>query len=405
MWRRKVGMRVLSLFDWCSCARVALQNLWIKISDYFASEVDKYAIEVSKKNRSWRNFYHIWSVKDITFGELGAFRKGGEENGTKLSSWCFAYKDDDLRIDLLIWWPPCQDLSIAGKRKWLTGERSSLFREYVRILRKVKPKYFIMENVASMSKEARDIITKELWVEPIMINSALVTAQNRKRLYRTNIPGVTQPEDRGILLKDIILDGDAIDLKSYCLTANYQKLTSTDYTKWTGQVIRIWHIGKGWQAERIYSVEWKSVAIKALSWWGWWKTWLYKTSVHKVGNVHPSWRGMNGNVYADTGKSPTITTNKWEWPKIVQCSRWFNQWWDRHEKSPTVGSSHRQQNNKLHVGDIIRKLTPVECERLQGLPDGYTEGVSNHQRYRMIGNWFTVSVIEHILSFIADEYR
>ena len=107
-------------------------------------------------------------------------------------------------IDLLIGGSPCQDLSIAGKRAGLAGARSGLFYEYVRILKEVKPKYFVLENVASMPKEAKEIITKELGVEPIMINAALVSAQSRKRLFWTNIPGITQPADKGILLKDIL---------------------------------------------------------------------------------------------------------------------------------------------------------------------------------------------------------
>ena len=108
-------------------------------------------------------------------------------------------------IDLMVGGSPCQDLSIAKKdRKGLDGERSSLFWEYVRILREVKPKYFILENVASMPKEAKETITRELGVEPIMINAALVSAQNRKRLFWTNIPNVTLPDDKGILLRDIL---------------------------------------------------------------------------------------------------------------------------------------------------------------------------------------------------------
>lgn len=376
-------MNVLSLFDWCSCAYQALHNLWIEPKHYFSSELDKYTIEISRKNWRWR-IMNLWDVRRVW--KIITIYPGNKPELRFLPE-----------IDLLIWGPPCQDLSIAGKRKWLKWERSWLFREYVRILREVKPKYFLMENVASMSKENRDIISKELGVEPILINSALLTAQNRRRLYRTNIPGVTQPDDKGIFLKDILIDWTTEDLKSYCVTANYQKLTAKDYQKGKGQVVRIGHFNKWGQADRIYSIEGKSVTINSGGWGKWGKTWLYK-----VGNIHPSGKWMNWDVYDDIGKSPTLTTNKWEWPKIVQRARGFNKWGEHTEKSPTVWSSCRHENNKLHHGDIVRKLTPVECERLQGLPDGYTEWVSNAQRYKMIWNWFTVPVIQHILSFLPE---
>ncbi len=176
-------MKILSLFDGISCARVALERAGIKVNAYYASEIDKYAVQISRKN--YPNQHQIGSVCDL-FTEKQRV----------------AIMPD---IDLLIGGSPCQDLSIAKKnRKGLDGERSGLFWEYVRILNEVKPKYFILENVASMPKEAKEIITKTLGVEPIMINAALVSAQNRKRLFWTNIPNVIQPEDKGILLKDIL---------------------------------------------------------------------------------------------------------------------------------------------------------------------------------------------------------
>lgn len=222
-------MIVLSLFDWISCARVALQRAWIKVHAYYASEIDKYAIKVSQKNRD--DVYHIGNVKDVSWlcWMLKTPRWFWQINSEpKTEDWIWISK-----IELMIWWSPCQDLSIAKKdRKWLDGERSWLFREYVRILRETKPKRFILENVASMPKEAKDIITAELWVEPIMIDASLVSAQSRKRLFRTNIPGVTLPEDKWILLKDILEDWNTTDLKSYCITANYQKMTKQNYEKW-----------------------------------------------------------------------------------------------------------------------------------------------------------------------------
>lgn len=170
-------MKILSLFDGISCARVALERAGIEVEEYTASEIDKYAIQVSQKN--YPDIIRMGDVKNCNFS----------------SGW----------YNLLIGGSPCQDLSIAKKdRKGLDGERSGLFWEYVRILKEVKPKYFILENVASMPKEAKVIITEALGVEPIMINASLVSAQNRKRLFWTNIPNITLPEDKGILLKDII---------------------------------------------------------------------------------------------------------------------------------------------------------------------------------------------------------
>src|SRR3990167_4504307 len=176
-------MKVLSLFDGISCARVALERVGIPVEVYYASEVDKYAIQIAQKN--YTDTLRVGSVVDL--------------QGYLIT-----------QIDLLIGGSPCQDLSIAKKnRKGLDGVLSGLFWEYVRLLKEVKPKYFVLENVASMPKEAKDTITKELGVEPIMINAALVSAQNRKRLFWTNIP-VEHPADRGVVVNDIIDDAERV---------------------------------------------------------------------------------------------------------------------------------------------------------------------------------------------------
>lgn len=318
-------MKVLSLFDGISCARVALERVGLKVDAYYASEVDKYAIQISKKN--YPDIVQLGSVTGIN------------KNGLQY----FGNVSTHTRIDLLIGGSPCQDLSIAKKdRKGLDGERSGLFWEYVRILNEVKPKYFILENVASMPKEAKAIITEALGVEPIMINASLVSAQNRKRLFWTNIPNVTLPEDRGIMLKDILEQGEFHGLYS-----DYNNSTTFDKARTIGtgcgitrsstcqQVIikpvRIGKIGKGGQGDRVYSIEGKTTALSALG----------------------GGRGAKTGLYA--------------------------------------------------VKDFVRKLTPIECERLQGLPDNYTEGVSNTQRYKCCGNAFNVDVVAHILSFIPNQ--
>ena len=335
-------MKILSIFDGISCARVALERAGIPVELYYASEVDKYAIQIAQKN--YPDTIQLGDVKEV--------------NGLTF------HGVSRPRIDLLIGGSPCQDLSIAQKnRKGLDGERSGLFWEYVRILKEVKPKWFILENVASMPKEAKDIITKELGVEPIMINAALVSAQNRKRLFWTNIPNVKLPDDRGIFLKDILEPSvdDTFTIRPKSNTVRSSGRGSGIYNKHNWDTIRIGSINKGGQGDRIYSPEGKSVGLSALGGGRGAKTGLY---------IVQTPRGKNaGGKRALNGKVPTLSSSSWE------------------------------HNNKLSENEIIRKLTPVECERLQSLPDNYTEGVSNTQRYKVLGNAFNVEVIAHILKY------
>lgn len=197
-------MKVLSLFDGISCGMIALQRAEIPVTKYYASEIDAHAEGVS----------HYNYPQIVRLGDVNNFDK-----------W------DIPQIDLLIGGSPCQDLSIAkANRKGLDGERSGLFWKYVNCLEKFKPKYFLLENNNSMPKEARDTISEILGVEPIMINSALVSAQLRKRLYWTNIPGVDQPADKGIMLSDIIESGFVDREKALCLTRRYAGFNgSQDY--------------------------------------------------------------------------------------------------------------------------------------------------------------------------------
>ena len=196
-------MRILSLFDGISCGRLALQRAEIDVDFYFASEIDKFAIKVAKSN--FPDIIEIGDVNDVNFKDF----VGG--------------------IDLLMGGSPCQNLSICGNREGLEGDKSSLFFKFVEALNIIKPKYFLLENNASMSKSNRDIITHCLGVEPVLINSALVSAQNRKRLYWCNwkIPEI---KDRGIKLQDIIEDGYVDREKSLCLRRKYCAATgSTSY--------------------------------------------------------------------------------------------------------------------------------------------------------------------------------
>jgi predicted phage terminase large subunit-like protein len=188
-------MNVLSLFDGMSCGQIALKKAGITVDNYYASEIDKYAIQIAKKN--FPDMIHIGDVTKVIGSELP-------------------------KIDLLIGGSPCQGFSFAGKQLNFDDPRSALFFEFVRLLKECKPKYFLLENVR-MKQEFQDVISEHLGVQPIKINSSLVSAQNRVRLYWTNIPNVVQPDDKEIVLKDILETGIVDRDKSFCIDANYFK--------------------------------------------------------------------------------------------------------------------------------------------------------------------------------------
>ena len=351
-------MKVLSLFDGISCARVALERAGISVEAYYASEIDKYAMQISAKN--WPDTKQLGGVKDI--------KTYSHTEGCLVTH----HADPEYhKIDLLIGGSPCQDLSIAKKdRKGLDGDRSGLFWEYVRILKEVKPKYFILENVASMPKEAKALITETLGVEPIMIDAALVSAQRRKRLFWTNIPNVTQPEDRGILLKDILEDESDISFEVYndkFIDGNKAKTLGTNpqcRTAVAGQLVlktksnTIRTGGRGSGAGDKH--DWESV-------------YQYRRTY---------WRETKG------GKVPKLTANMGTGGNNVP--------YIKVKEATKKGFAIATPGMSVD----IRKLTVIECERLQSLPDGYTDGVSNTQRYKALGNAFNVDVVAHILSFI-----
>lgn len=195
-------MNVLSLFDGISCGRVALERAGIKVNKYYASEIDKYAIQIAQKN--YPDTIQLGDVCDINNNGF-IYSKNGNKK--------ICYDD----IDLLIGGSPCQGFSFAGKQLNFSDPRSALFFEFVRLLKELKPKYFLLENVR-MKQEFQDIISEHLGVKPIAINSNLVSAQNRYRLYWTNIPNVTQPEDKGIMLKDIVHEN--VDINSSAVASN-----------------------------------------------------------------------------------------------------------------------------------------------------------------------------------------
>lgn len=337
--RNEKRIKVLSLFDGISCARVALESAGFKVEKYFASEIDKHAVQVSQKN--YPDIVQLGDVCGITAKSVAG---GG--------------------IDLLIGGSPCQDLSIANtNRKGLAGSRSGLFYEYVRILKKVKPKYFVLENVASMSQESRDTISKELGVQPIMIDAGLVSAQIRRRLFWTNIPGVAVPKNREILLKDIIHEtrGESFDLEKYRVTDKA--------LEWITNPVRLKKKFSQLNGSKALTM----LARKYANWGG-----TYILVVPEATSA--------GFTLAEVGDSVDITFLKSK---------------TRRGRVGKKAKNLMTSNNIAVVGEgYLRKLTPIECERLQCLPDNHTDGISETQRYKALGNAFNVEVIKHIVSHI-----
>jgi DNA (cytosine-5)-methyltransferase 3A len=433
-------MNVLSLFDGMSCGQQALERLGVDVSNYYASEIDKHAIAVTMAN--YPNTKQLGSVVGV--------------DGYKLP-----------KIDLLIGGSPCQSFSFAGKRKGMATKceteiltldhylqlkndgfefegQSYLFWEYMRILNEVKPTYFLLENVMMGEKWER-ILSKAIGVNPIEINSALVSAQNRRRLYWTNIgmiPGglfgdlvstIKQPTDKNILLKDVLekdvaekyflsdkmmewlktRDKEPTDLngKSGCFTAggnsgglhsqmdlivhNTMPRSSTTGKGGTGPLKR--QDGKTYCLDtgNTNAVEIQCVAMRgredatALTP----KRTEYGKSIRKdyeAGNIETQRKNIQQLEPRTDGKTNTLTS--------VQKDNLVL------EKSPCLhGFEHGtngQLNRQLGIGGMIRRLTPLECERLQTVKDNYTNHVSDTQRYRMLGNGWTVEVIVHILSYM-----
>lgn len=343
---------VLSLFDGMSCGRLALERAWIPVASYYASEIDKYAMQVSKRN--YPDIHQIGDAKwvevfyTITWGIDYWYRIKSEWSYYRLWSWW---------LDLLIGGSPCQWFSNAGKGLNFSDPRSKLFFEFVRILKEAHPRYFLLENV-KMKKEWQNIISENLfWIQPVEIDSALVSAQRRKRLYRIgkrnedwtySQVSLSQPADKWVLLKDVL--EDEVD-ESYYINEGKVQNTETKQANFLKKVLF---------------------------------------------NINPSWKWINGNVYNPEHKSPVLTTNKGEWIKIIQLPRGKNIWGIMENKTPTLSANLWQHNNLLQEWYRVRRLTPIECERLQTLSDNYTAGVSNSQRYKMLWNGRTVDVIAHI---------
>lgn len=294
------NINVLSLFDGISCGQVALERAGIKVDKYYASEIDKSCIKITQKN--FPNTIQLGDISKITEEQLNSI----------------------MPIDIIMGGSPCQDLSIykfdRGEVTGLNGEKSGLFYHYARILKYVKPKHFLLENVP-MEVKWENMITQILGVSPIMINSNLVCAADRKRLYWTNIPNVKLPEDKKLMIRDIILPAKEVDEKYW-----YNK----DFT---------------------YNGDDEKV----------------QCTLHMKGHRHMK------EVYNQNYKSSTLTT----------CN----------------GGNIQK---KVYQNGRCRKFTPLEYERLQTLPDNYTEGICDTARYSTIGNGWTVDIIAHIFTYLNN---
>lgn len=318
-------MNVLSLFDGMSCGRIALDRVGINTDKYYASEIDKHAIQVSQKN-----FPDIIHLGDVT----------------KWEDWDI----DFSKIDLLIAGSPCQGFSMAGKQLAFDDPRSALyfvFEDILNKIRSVNPRVkFLLENVR-MKKEHKDVITSRLGVSPVAINSNLFSAQNRQRVYWTNIEFDLNMEDKGEYLHNIL--DQEVDEK-YFIKAGRLK-----WLKEFGEV-----------EDKAGYVAFNPLKAKCPTVRG-----------------DPSWnttyilqwpRGTNkGGIRAINSKTPSLTTSSWP------------------------------ANNLLLNEGLVRKLTPEECEKLQTVPVGYTACVKDTHRYAMLGNGWTVDVIAHIFKGLKEK--
>lgn len=387
-------MKVLSLFDGISCGRVALERAGIAVECYYASEIDKYATAVSQKN--YPDIIRLGDIRNIDFSQFIG------------------------KVDLIIGGSPCQDLSIAKQnRQGLSGERSGLFWKFVEAVKIIKPKYFLLENVASMSKENRAIISDALGVEPVLINSALVSAQQRKRLYWCNW-SVEQPKDKNIYLKDLLESGLPYTDKSYCLTSNYNGAYFSHgvITKQRSMVaerigcaLRTREYGKQLEVRKDNKANaMTSVTTDSMVCGG-----IGVKSVNKFQEIKKFNPDKSDALVAGYYKAPFNQQATGVFAPLVigACGKpcQGNRVYSVRGKSVCLSANGGGKGAKtglykidLPDGDYyVRKLTPIECERLQTLPDDYTSGVSNTQRYKMIGNGWTVDVLAHIFRELKRE--
>jgi DNA-cytosine methyltransferase len=431
------GINVLSLFDGMSCGQQALERCCIQVENYFASEIDKYAITVTMAN--YPNTIQLGSVVNV--------------DGYKLP-----------KIDLLIGGSPCQSFSFAGKRKGMSTKceteiltlehylelksdgyefegQSYLFWEFMRLLNEVKPKYFLLENV-EMGEKWEKVLSKAIGVNGIHINSALVSAQNRKRIYWTNIgmqPGglfgdlesvIPQPKDKGILLKDIL--ESEVDEKYFLSDKIAERIAGAYNVSNQGKKINepidkshslMARDYKGFGNQGMTGIVCHNTMPRSstsgkggtgpLSRTDG-KTYCLDTgNTNAVEIVAQRGRGEKGNIEQQLearkdGKTNCLTSVQKDNlirqlnPSIESGGKQpyqQNRIYDIHGISPALQAQLPYGSNIINTSRI-RRLTPIECERLQTVADNYTAHVSDSQRYRMLGNGWTVDVIAHIFSYL-----
>jgi DNA-cytosine methyltransferase len=386
-------MNVLSLFDGMSCGQQALERIGIKVDNYFASEIDKYAITVTMAN--YPNTKQLGSVINV--------------NGYNLP-----------KIDLLIGGSPCQSFSFAGKRKGMSTKdeqeiltlehylqlkaegfefegQSYLFWEYMRLLNEVKPKYFLLENVM-MGEKWEKILSKAIGVNPIMINSSLLSAQNRQRLYWTNIglaPAgffgdlssiISQPKDKNILLKEIL--ENEVDDKYFLSDKTVAKIT-----RHKNKII----------TEKQNPKQSCTIHANYFKMGGRDQQYIVHNMMPRSGNPK---KGGTGHLTRNDGKTYCLDTGNTNAVEIkagdYRNDEGFK--WRENGKTPTLMARAREDKYGVPMINTpkIRRLTPTECERLQTVKDGYTNYVSDSQRYKMLGNGWTVDVIAHIFNYLKQ---
>ena len=416
-------MNVLSLFDGMSCGMLAMLKAGIQVDNYYAYEIDKYAIQTSQ-----HNFPKIKQCGDVFKGDFSQY-KG---------------------IDYLIGGSPCTFWSIAQspdrRETTASGIGWELFSQYVRALHEAKPKFFIYENNKSMSKAIRESITQTFGFEAICINSALLSAQNRQRLYwvgKRNTDGtyskvdVEQPEDRGILLRDV-LDGFAIKEKSSCIDANYYKGGNyTNLKKQSGQrmccaePVRCFILPRedGVQTQskqyRVYETSGKSTTLCAEGGGMGAKTGLYAVPLESGkeltenemdymvrGHSDRRWNHCQRPKQDEKAKCLVANISKGVPYNVCAIPVEFDGEISVKAVSGADGKTYtvyevkdgnitiKSKTYPIKLVDgyyIIRKLTVSECKRLQTVPEWYEFPVSNTQAYKMLGNGWTIDVIVHLI--------
>ena len=384
---RKIN--VLSCFDGCSGGQLALQKAGIDVGTYYASEIDKYAMQVTQAN-----FPNTIQVGDITKVSLHRFQH---------------------HIDLMMGGSPCQGFSFAGHQLNFDDPRSKLFFDFIRIRDELLPKYVLLENVR-MAKESQDIISKYMGCEPTKINSADVSPQSRNRLYwfvtydwdlGKYVPmHIPQPSKKNVVIRDILEDLPFGEIPNYLANS------------WGG-------VPRGDKVKSIDDA--KANCLTASMYKGQIPTFIKKPnpSASKDGLIRVGTANLKGHdsikrAYSADGKSPTLTTMQGghREPKI-SMGRVVNRRLDengvrkdnqmdlpfttkvevREDDVSNCLTTVEKDNVVVNRDEYLwRKLTPLECERLQTMPDNYTNHVSKTQRYKMIGNGWTIDVIAHILS-------